>query len=112
MTTNDETMTTNDETVTTNYVDLPPRSVSVLLNELQTTNTFKEMTDEEIQSIINYEKQVSYNEGMIAQMQTEQANHCTSMQEITASSLQAQEAMLQSIVERASNPQLQVIQYG
>lgn len=105
-------MTTNDETMATSYVDSPARSVSVLLNELKTTNTFKEMTDEEIQSIINYEKQLSYNEGMIAQMQTEYANHYASMQELTASSLQAQETMLQSIIERASNPQLQVIQYG
>ena len=92
--------------------NLNQRSVSVLLNILETTNTFSGMTDAEIQSIIDYEKQISFNEGAIAQMQTEHANHCTAMQELTASSLQSQETMLQSIIERASNPQLQVIQYG
>lgn len=83
-----------------------------MLNILDTDGTFQGMTDIEIQSIIDYEKQLSYMQGVAAQTQSDYAQHCASMQEITASSLQAQEAMLQSIVERASNPQLQVIQYG
>ena len=92
--------------------NLNQRSVSVLLNILETTGTYQGMTDAEIQSIVDYEKQISFNDGTIAQMQTEYANHCNAMQQLTASSLQAQETMLQSIIERASNPQLQVIQYG
>lgn len=98
-------MPTNEEIST-------QRSISVLMNILETDGTFKDMTDAEIQSIIDYEKHIAYMNGTNAQLQNEHATYCTSMQEITASSLQAQEAMLQSIVERASNPQLQVIQYG
>ena len=88
------------------------RSVSVLLDVLATTGTYQEMSDAEIQSIVDYEKQRSYNEGQLHQMQDEYANNCASMQALTTTALQGQEDMLQSIIDRASNPQLQVIQYG
>ena len=106
-------MTTNEEIVQeVGGENTTPRSVSVLLHILETDGTYQGMTDEEIQSIVDYEKQLARMEGMTEQLHDEYANHCASMQELTASSLQVQEAMLQSIIERASNPQLQVIQYG
>ena len=106
MPTNEETVQEVDEEIST------PRSVSVLLHILETDGTYQGMTDEEIQSIVDYEKQLSRTEGSTEQLHNEYANHFASIQELTASSLQAQETMLQSIIERASNPQLQVIQYG
>lgn len=106
MTTNEEIVQETGEEISTH------RSVSVLLHILETDGTYQGMTDVEIQSIVDYEKQLARIEGSTEQLHNEYANHCTSIQELTASSLQAQETMLQSIVERASNPQLQVIQYG
>lgn len=94
-------MTTNEQ-----------RSVSVLLNILETDGTFQGMTDAEIQSIIDYEKQRSYNAGKTNQLQDSYESHRASIQAMTITALQDQEAMLQSILNRASNPQLQVIQYG
>ena len=106
-------MPTNEETVQEASEEIStPRSVSVLLHILETDGTYQGMTDEEIQSIVDYEKQLARTEGSTEQLHNEYANHCASIQELTASALQAQETMLQSIVERASNPQLQVIQYG
>lgn len=106
-------MPTNEEVIEqTSEETSTPRSVTVLLHILETDGTYQGMTDEEIQSIIDYEKQLARIEGSTEQLHDEYANHCASIQELTASSLQAQETMLQSIVERASNPQLQVIQYG
>lgn len=106
-------MTTNEEIVQeVNEENSTPRSITELLHILETDGTYQGMTDEEIQSIIDYEKQLARIEGSTEQLHDEYANHCASIQELTASSLQAQETMLQSIVERASNPQLQVIQYG
>lgn len=106
-------MPTNEETVQEVSEEIStPRSVSVLLHILETDGTYQGMTDEEIQSIVDYEKQIARTEGSTEQLHDEYANHCASIQELTASALQAQETMLQSIVERASNPQLQVIQYG
>ena len=106
-------MTTNEEIVQEISEETPtPRSVSALLHILETDGTYQGMTDEEIQSIVDYEKQLAHMEGSTEQLHNEYTNHCASMQELTASSLQVQEAMLQSIIERASNPQLQVIQYG
>lgn len=106
-------MTTNEEIVQeVNEENSTPRSVTVLLHILETDGTYQGMTDEEIQGIIDYEKQLARIEGSTEQLHDEYANHCASIQELTASSLQAQETMLQFIVERASNPQLQVIQYG
>lgn len=89
-----------------------PRSVSELLHILETDGTYQGMTDEEIQSIVDYEKRLSYMSGKQEQMEDEYANHCASMQALTTAALQEQESMLQSIIDRASNPQLQVIQYG
>lgn len=106
-------MTTNEEIVQEVGEETPtPRGISILLHILETDGTYQGMTDEEIQSIVDYEKQLARMEGSTEQLHNEYANHCASMQELTASSLQVQEAMLQSIIERASNPQLQVIQYG
>lgn len=106
-------MTTNEEIVQEVGEETPtPRSVSALLHILETDGTYQGMTDEEIQSIVDYEKQLARMEGSTEQLHNEYENHCASIQELTASSLQVQEAMLQSIIERASNPQLQVIQYG
>lgn len=106
-------MPTNEEVVQENSEEIStPRSVSMLLHILETDGTYQGMTDEEIQSIVDYEKQQSFNEGTIYQLQTEHANHCASVQALTTTALQEQESMLQSIIERASNPQLQVIQYG
>lgn len=96
----------------TSESNLNQRSVSVLLNILETTGTYQGMTDAEIQSIVDYEKQLSYVEGETAQTQQNYANHCASIQALTEAALQDQQTMLQFIVERASNPQLQVIQYG
>lgn len=106
MPTNEEIVEPIEEEIST------PRSVSELLHILETDGTYQGMTDEEIQSIVDYEKQLAHIEGVTEQLQDEHANHCASMQALTATALQEQESMLQSIIERASNPQLQVIQYG
>lgn len=106
-------MPTNEEVVEpTGEETSTSRSVSMLLHILETDGTYQGMTDEEIQSIVDYEKQLARTEGMTEQLQTEYANHCASMQALTTTALQEQESMLQSIIDRASNPQLQVIQYG
>lgn len=106
-------MPTNEEVVEqTSEETSSPRSVSALLHILETDGTYQGMTDEEIQSIVDYEKQLARMEGTTEQLQSEHANHCASMQALTATALQEQETMLQSIIDRASNPQLQVIQYG
>ena len=106
-------MPTNEEVIEqTGEETSTPRSVSALLHILETDGTYQGMTDEEIQSIVDYEKQLARMQGKTEQLQDEYANHCASMQALTATALQEQETMLQSIIERASNPQLQVIQYG
>ena len=106
-------MPTNEEVVEqTGEETSTPRSVSILLHILETDGTYQGMTDEEIQSIVDYEKQLARMEGATEQLQDEHANHCASMQALTTTALQEQESMLQSIIDRASNPQLQVIQYG
>lgn len=106
-------MPTNEEVLEQTSEDTStPRSVSMLLYILETDGTYQGMTDEEIQSIVDYEKQLSHMEGVTEQLQDEHANHCASMQALTTTALQEQESMLQSIIDRASNPQLQVIQYG
>lgn len=106
-------MPTNEEVVEpTGEETSTPRSVSELLHILETDGTYQGMTDEEIQSIVDYEKRLAYMSGKQEQMQDEYANHCASMQALTTTALQEQESMLQSIIDRASNPQLQVIQYG
>jgi len=76
------------------------RSVSELLQVLETEGTYQGMTDDEIRSIIEHE------------ITSSNAQHRATMESLTAASLQAQETMLQSIIDRASNPQMQVVQYG
>lgn len=106
-------MPTNEEVVEPTGDEIStPRSVSMLLHILETDGTYQGMTDEEIQSIVDYEKQLARMAGVTEQLQDEHANHCASMQALTTAALQEQESMLQFIIDRASNPQLQVIQYG
>lgn len=107
-------MTTSD-----NDVDIPvtnevptPRSVSMLLHILETDGTYQGMTDEEIQSIIDYKIDVAHANGRQELMQSVYVEHCESMETLTAAALQEQASMLQSIIDRASNPHLQVVDYG
>lgn len=88
------------------------RSVSVLLDVLQREGTYQGMTDAEIQSLIDYEKNCSYMDGAREQLAETQQQQRDRIAALTASSLQAQETMLQSIIDRATNPQMQVVQYG
>ena len=95
-------MTTNENEVTT------PRSVATLL----ALDTYQGMTDDEIQSLIDY------------YVATTEANtRATTMNDITSQNIatvatnaqtvaQAQAAMLQSIIDRATNLQLQGVQHG
>lgn len=105
-------MTTEIESVTNENESSSQRSVSVLLNILQNDGTYQEMTDAEIQSIVDYEKHISYVEGKTEELQQNYMNYNAQMQSQTATALQAQESMLQSIIDRASNLQLQVVQHG
>lgn len=105
-------MPTNEtETVETVEV-VEPRSISVLLYILAQEGTYQGMTDAEIQSIVDYEKNLSYMDGKQDQINSEQAQHSAAVRTIVSQSLQAQESMLQSIVNRASNLQLRVVQHG
>lgn len=92
--------------------DNAQRSVSVLLDVLQKEGTYQGMTDAEIKSLIDYEKNCSYMDGAREQLKETQQQQRDRIAALTASSLQAQETMLQSIIDRATNPQLQVVQYG
>lgn len=95
-------MPTNENEVTA------PRSVATLLS----LDTYQGMTDDEIQSLIDY------------YVATAEANtRATTMNDITAQNIaavttnaqtvaQAQAAMLQSIIDRATNLQLQGVQHG
>lgn len=98
-------MTTNDETTVA-------RSVSVLLEILANENTYQGMTDEEIQSIVNYKEHLAYQNGRADECAAMQAQYSSEMLRVTQQSLQAETDLLQSIVERASNPVLEVVQYG
>lgn len=88
------------------------RSVSELLHVLETDGTYQGMSDDEIQSIIEYEKTRARIAGINEELTSSHAQHRATMESLTASSLQAQETMLQSIIDRATNPQMQVVQYG
>ena len=88
------------------------RSVSELLHVLETDGTYQGMTDDEIKSIIEYEKARARIAGINEELTSSHAQHRAAMESMTASSLQAQETMLQSIIDRATSPQLQVVQYG
>lgn len=88
------------------------RSVSELLHVLETEGTYQGMTDDEIRSIIEHEKTCARIAGINEEITSANAQHRAAMESLTAASLQAQETMLQSIIDRATNPQLQVVQYG
>lgn len=88
------------------------RSISELLNVLATTGTYQGMTDEEIQIIVDYEKNRSYIEGQSTSFVADAQAHRAAILAQNAASLQAQESMLQSIIDRASNPQYTVVQHG
>lgn len=88
------------------------RDVSELLHILETEGTYQGMTDAEIQSIVDHEKHCARMAGRTEQMASAQNAQYEHMRTRMDASLQAQETMLQSIIERASNPKLQVVQYG
>lgn len=98
-------MPTNEETTVA-------RSVSILLEILANERTYQGMTDEEIQSIVNYKEHVAYQNGRADEGAAMQAQYNNEMIKATQQSLQAETNLLQSIVERASNPVLKVVQYG
>lgn len=93
-----------------------PRALSELIQILHETGTYQGMSDAEIQSIIDYEKTVSYNrghnEGMHENNIAMQQHFDLAMAEATEATLQRQNDMLESILNRARTPQLRVIQYG
>ena len=98
-------MSTNEETTIA-------RSVSVLLEILANENTYQGMTDEEIQSIVNYKEHMAYQNGRADESSAMHTQYNSEMLKVTQQSLQAETDLLQSIVERASNPVLEVVQYG
>lgn len=97
--------TSNEETVV-------QRSVSELLAILDDTGSYQGMTDAEIQSIVDYEKTLSFQRGRTEGTESVLTQHCAAVSASTASALQAQTNMLQSIIDRATNLQLQGVQYG
>lgn len=88
------------------------RAVSVLLNILETDKTFAGMTDAEIQSIITYKEQLAYSKGRTDESADLQEAYRTNMHRQMQTSLQTETDLLQSIIDRASNPVLKVVQYG
>ena len=92
------------------------RTVTELLQILETDGTYQGMTDAEIQSIVDYKQEVSYatgrTDGLNENVSTLHNQFSNSIRATTTSALQQQTAMIESILEIASNPQLQVIQYG
>lgn len=105
-------MPTNETESTETTQVVEPRSISILLHILAQDETYQGMTDAEIQSIVDYEKNLSYLDGKSDQIHDNQTQHNAAMRTMVSQSLQAQESMLQSIVDRATSPQLQVVQYG
>lgn len=97
--------TSNEETVV-------QRSVDELLAILEETGSYQGMTDAEIQSIVDFEKTLSFQRGRTDGTESVLTQHCASVSASTASALQAQTNMLQSIIDRATNLQLQGVQYG
>ena len=93
-----------------------PRAISELMQILHETGTYQEMSDAEIQSVIDYEKTVSYNhgynEGLHENNIAMQQHFDMAMAEATGATLQRQSDMIESILNRARNTQLRVIQYG
>lgn len=99
-------MPTNETSQTTQ------RTVNQLLSEFELTGTYQNMTDEEIQSLVDYWKQLSYNEGSISATATVFQQHSTAVQAATETALQAQTSMLESIINRATNLHLETVHYG
>jgi len=97
--------TSNEETVV-------QRGVSELLAILEDTGSYQGMTDAEIQSIVDYEKTLSFQRGRTEGTESVLTQHCASVSAATTSALQAQTNMLQSIIDRATNLQLQGVQHG
>lgn len=93
-----------------------PRTLSELIEILSTTSSYQGMSDVEIQMIVEHEKGIShdqgYNEGLAENITLAQRQFDNTIIAETCDALQTQQNMLQSIIDRASNPQLQVIQYG
>lgn len=93
-----------------------PRSVSELLQILANTGTYQGMTDAELQSIIDHEKEVSYAQGHTDGLQENVLNvrqkYEAALTNATATALQGQRELLESIMNRASSTRLRVIQYG
>lgn len=88
------------------------RGVSELLAILEDTGSYQGMTDAEIQSIVDYEKTLSFQRGRTEGTESILTQHCASILSETTSALQAQTSMLQSIIDRATNLQLQGVQHG
>ena len=88
------------------------RGVSELLAILEDTGSYQEMTDAEIQSIVDYEKTLSFQRGRTEGTESVLTQHCASVLSTTANALQAQTSMLQSIIDRSTNLQLQGVQHG
>ena len=88
------------------------RTVSELLAILEDTDSYQGMTDAEIQSIVDYEKTLPFQRGRTEGTESVLTQHCASVSATTTSALQAQSNMLQSIIDRATNLQLQGVQHG
>ena len=90
--------------------------MSELIEILNNTQSYQEMSDVEIQMIVEHEKEMSYgqgyNDGLAENITLSQRQFDNAILAETRNALQTQQNMLQSIIDRASNPQLQVIQYG
>ena len=95
-------MPTNENEVTT------PRSVATLL----TLDTYQGMTDEEIQSLIDYHISITEASTRAATLNDVTAQNIAAVTTNSQTVAQAQAAMLQSIIDRATNLQLQGVQYG
>lgn len=111
-------MTTSDEIIVntnegeSNVQEPKQRNISELLVILERDKTFQGMTDAEIFSILEYEKNLAAINAQTMQSQINATNYQNAMQQLTNNALQQQNNMLQSIIERASNLQLKVVQYG
>lgn len=111
-------MTTSDEIIVnanegeSNVQEPKQRNISELLVILEQDKTFQGMTDDEIFSILEYEKNLAAINAQTMQSQINAANYQSAMQNLTNNALQQQNNMLQSIIDRASNLQLKVVQYG
>ena len=95
-------MPTNENEVTT------PRSVATLL----TLDTYQGMTDEEIQSLIDYHISITEASTRAATLNDVTAQNIAAVTTNSQTVAQAQAAMLQSIIDRATNLQLQGVQHG